>query len=312
MSAKMQLTKEQVTQFLASHYKGDVSDVSPLSGGEWSQAFAFRRENVDYVVRFGLHKDDYLKDQFASGFRSPRLPIPRVLEVGDAFDAYFAISERAFGMMIDDQDTANMVATIPSFLATMDAMRETDITITHGFGSWDIRGNGEFSSWREFLLAVDSDVYLTKIPGWRTNLENSPFGSSIFNEAHAKLAELSQDLPEVRSLVHCDLLNFNVIVNDNKITAVIDWGNALYGDFLYDLANYVFWSEQHPPVMGIDWKAEALKHYKSIGLQVPEFEKRLLCCLLHVGLGSLAYYSYKQSWEQFEPTAKRISGLIKT
>jgi len=74
---------------------------------------------------------------------------------------------------------------------------------------------------------------------------------------------------------------------------------------------YVFWSEQHPPVMGIDWKAEALKHYKPIDLDIPQFEKRLRCCMLHMGLDALAYYSYKQDWKLFEPTSKNIARLLR-
>jgi len=36
--------------------------------------------------------------------------------------------------------------------------------------------------------------------------------------------------------VHNDLLSRNVLVNDGKISAILDWGNSLYGDHLYDAA----------------------------------------------------------------------------
>jgi hygromycin-B 4-O-kinase len=41
--------------------------------------------------------------------------------------------------------------------------------------------------------------------------------------------------------VHGDMVNHNVLVQDPRITAVIDWGNALYGDWLYDAAWLIFW-----------------------------------------------------------------------
>ena len=37
--------------------------------------------------------------------------------------------------------------------------------------------------------------------------------------------------PQERHLIHSDLLNFNVLVADDLISAVIDWGSSLYGDF---------------------------------------------------------------------------------
>lgn len=225
--------------------------------------------------------------------------------------AYYAISERAFGTMLNDQDTSSTIASVPSLLTTMDAIRETDITNTSGFGPWDTLYNGVFSSWRELLLAADEQLHHAKIRGWRTDLENSPFGTEVFDKAYARLVELSQDLPEDRSLVHNDLLNFNVLVDHDKITAVIDWGNAIYGDFLYDLAMFTFWSEVDPPTMGeVDWKAEAMKHYRSIGLEIPEFERRLLCCMLNGGLNSLAYFAYKQYWKLFESTSRHIAHIL--
>jgi hygromycin-B 4-O-kinase len=198
-----------------------------------------------------------------------------------------------------------MRQTIPSLLATMDAIRETDISQTSGYGECNIDGHGKYASWHELLLDVANDRPDTKIYGWKDRLKDSPVGDEPFHEAYANLAKLAQHLPEVRTLVHNDLLNFNVLVNDHQITAVIDWANALYGDFLYDLANFTFWGPLHPPVMEIDWEAEALKHYKAIGLDVPAFKERLQCCMIHMGLGAQAYFAYKSNWELFEPVAQR-------
>ena len=39
-----------------------------------------------------------------------------------------------------------------------------------------------------------------------------------------------------RHVIHGDLLNRNILVDGERINAVLDWGNALYGDHLYDAA----------------------------------------------------------------------------
>ena len=309
--AKMKLTTEQVQQFLTDHHRTSVSNIIMLSGGNWSQAFAYKQAGKDYVIRFGVHQDDYLNDQAAQLYASSDLPIPKVLEVGETFGGYFAISERAFGTMIDELDHEAMKRVMPSLFATLDAIRIADISSSTGFGGRDNNGNGTFATWREWLLDVNQDKPNSKTHGWKTGLKNSPVGSKPFEEGYESLIELSRGLPEVRSLIHNDLMNFNVLVNDDKITAMIDWANALYGDFLYELANFVFWGPIHEPFKGIDWESAALKHYKSIGLKVPMFKERLQCCMVRMGLDHLAYYGFTRDWTYLEPVAKRTLALAK-
>ena len=45
-----------------------------------------------------------------------------------------------------------------------------------------------------------------------------------------------------RTLIHNDLLNRNALASGGQVTAVFDWGCSIYGDFLCDLAAFVFWS----------------------------------------------------------------------
>jgi len=309
---KMKLNTDQVQSFWSQHSKEPLSDIVPLSGGEWSQAFGFKQGGEDYVVRFGQDKDDYLRDKLMSGHASTVLPIPRVLEVGEAFDGYYAISERAFGTMIDQLDKPAMKRVMPSLFTTMDAIRQTDISGTTGFGHLQTDGNAKHASWYEVLLDVANDSVYRKIHGWKAGLASSPVGIKPFEEAYSLLTELSRDLPEVRSLIHNDLLNHNVLVNDDKITAVIDWANALYGDFLYDLAQFTFWEPIFEPIKGIDWEAAALEHYKSIGLEVPEFKRRLVCCMVRMGLDAQAYYGFKKDWTYLAPVAQRTLQLAKS
>lgn len=304
---KMQLTIKQVQRFLTERYKSGITDIAALSGGEWSQAFGFNHANRKLVVRFGRHQEDYIADQHMAAYGSKQLPIPKVLEVGEAFDGYYAISERAFGVMLDDLDKSAMRRVIPSLFATLDAMRDADISNTTGYGYVDKAGNGKSASWYDFLLTIADN----KIPGWEDGLANSPVGIKPFEQSQKILGELARDLPVVRTLNHTDLAAFNVLVNNDQITAVIDWANAVYGDFLYDLANFTFWGPLYKPLKGIDWEAEALDHYNTIGFEVPEFERRLRCCMISIGLGSMSYYGYKKDWTYLELVAKRTLALAK-
>jgi hygromycin-B 4-O-kinase len=307
----MNLTVDQAQDFLTKHSTQEVTAVVPLSGGEWSQAFGFKRDGKDYVVRFGENKDDYLRDQLAVKYSAADLPIPKVLEVGDALDGCYAISERAFGIMLDRLERPALESAMPSLFNTMDAIREADISGTTGYGTLQINGNGNHTSWASVLLDVANDRPSQKIHGWRDGLEKSPVGIEPFEKAYDALIELAQDLPVIRTLVHNDLLNNNVLVYNDEISGVIDWANALYGDFLYDLAQFTFWEPIYEPIKGIDWESAALKHYESIGLEVPAFKQRLNCCMVNMGLGAQCYYGFTKNWTYLEAVAKRTLKLAK-
>ncbi|QQS19480.1 aminoglycoside phosphotransferase family protein [Candidatus Saccharibacteria bacterium] len=308
---KMNLKVEQIREFQPHYSESPVTGVIGLSGGEWSQAFAFKQGGKDYVLRLSESEDDFLIDSFANRFSTIRLPIPKIVELGAAFGGYYAVSERAFGVMIDDLDKASMKRIIPSLFETLDAIRVADISGTNGFGILDVNGNGVNQSWNEFLHSVADDAPNRKVHGWREGLKSSPLGDEPFNRAYAKLVELSRDLPEVRSLMHNDLMHFNVLTNDDKINAVFDWANASYGDFLYELASIAFWGPLYEPIKEIDWIAEAESHFKEIGLEVPQFEKRLQCYMIRVGLDAQSYYGFKRNWDWLKPVVDRTMEIAK-
>ena len=306
---KMKLTVTQVEQFLAQHTGQAVTDVMPLTGGEWSQAFAFNMDGKSYVVRFGRHVEDYKKDKVASSFASKYLPIVPVTEVGCAFDEYFAISEQAFGEMLDELDAGSMHRIVPAVMQMLNALRNADVSKSRGYGMWDADGDAPHTSWKEYLLGVGCDDPERRIHGWREKLANSPTGDRVFMDAHERLKELVEVCPEERHLIHGDLLNRNALVKDNQMSAVIDWGNSMYGDFLYDLAwiSYcVFW---HPAMKGIDWEAEAEKYYTSIGVTIPHFKERLLCYKIHIGLDAQSYNAYMERWDELKINTEKTLEL---
>ena len=90
--------------------------------------------------------------------------------------------------------------------------------------------------------------------------------SGLFESGLSRLPHLVDACPEQRFLVHGDLLNYNVLVSTCAVSAVIDWGCSLYGDFLYDVAWLAFWAPWYPAWTGVDFATEAARHYAAIGL----------------------------------------------
>lgn len=291
--------------FLADRFHGDAGAVSPVGQGEWSKAYTFCRAGAEYVIRFSALREDFAKDRLAARYASRDLPIPRVIELGEAFGGFYAISERMPGGYLDELDEVRMRAILPSLFAALDAARHVDLSASTGYGAWDADRTAPHTSWRAALLDVAIDRPTDRTHGWRKRLASSPTGSGPFDKALARLQSLVDACPDERHLLHCDLLHYNVLVLGDRISAVIDWGCSTYGDFLYDLAWFLYWWPWYPAWHAIDFRSEAVRHYRSIGLDVPHLEERLRCYEVHIGLDAQAYSAFTGRWADLEATARR-------
>lgn len=310
-SAPASVNAAQAEEFLVSRFGPEVQDVTRTGYGEWSQAYAFVAGDADYVVRFGAFGEDFAKDRRAARYGSSMLPVPAVTEIGRAFGGSYAISERAFGDFIDGLDGTRMRATLPSLFAALDAAREVDLSGTVGYGGWGADGTAPYPSWRAALLAVAGDESADRIRGWRERLMQSSLATGAFEKALDRLRSLVGVCPEDRHLVHSDLLHFNVLVADDRISAVVDWGCSMYGDFLYDIAWLVFWAPWYPAWREIDFEDEAARHFEAIRLDVPHFAERLSCYQIHIALDSLKYNAFMGRWEELEAVTRRTLAVAR-
>jgi hygromycin-B 4-O-kinase len=264
----------------------------------------------EMVIRFGRHLDDFQRDRIAARFAGRDLPIPQVIEIDEAFGAWYCVSTRARGTPLEQLDTMEWADVAPSVLTTLDALRRADITATTGYGSWNHAGNAPDGTWPDFLAAVTHDQPNSRTHGWKQRLIESPQGDRSFNDAYVQMLALAPAFPGPRSLVHNDLLNRNALVTDGRITSLFDWGCSIYGDFVYELATIVFWSPWYPAIEQIDIASMALDHYGDMGLEVPNFSDRLRCCALHIGLVHVGYNAFLGDLETMRLTDDRMSEFL--
>jgi hygromycin-B 4-O-kinase len=300
-----QVQLADASSFLAERFGIGAAGVEYVGEGAWSRCFGFTHSGSELVVRFGRHLEDFQRDRLAARFATRNLPIPQVVEIDEAFGGWYCISTRGSGTPIEKLDAKEWRSTLSSVLATLDALRTADISGTSGYGPWGASGNAGHGTWSDFLGAIADDQPGSRTHGWKQRLVDSPGGVETFDRAHAQMMELANAFPGPRALVHNDLLNRNVLASDGQVMSVFDWGCSIYGDFVYELATFVFWSPWHATLGETDLVPMALDHYADMGLEVPNFADRLRCCALHIGLQHLAYNAYLGDLETLRLTDER-------
>jgi aminoglycoside phosphotransferase (APT) family kinase protein len=272
--------------FLAERYPGRARDVAELGGGDWSRAFSFGLDGRDLVARFGQYGEDFARDQQAMALSGPDLPVPPVLETGSALGGAYAISERRFGVFLETLDAPRWRRLLPALLGGLDALRDAP-----ALGAGGLAAAG---SWRGQLKAELEDRPGQRVSGWRAVLARSGELDALFTAGEGAVMGLLDACPEIRHVLHRDLLNRNVLVaaDGSRLTAVFDWGCYSLGDFLYEVAWFTFWAPWHAGLAAIDVRSAIRGHYQAAGLDVPRFDQRLRCYELHIGLTHLAYSAF--------------------
>jgi hygromycin-B 4-O-kinase len=252
------LSLAEAEQFLRGRYRSRLADISPLGGGAWSLAYACTLDGRQVVARFGVHGEDFAKDELMAGHSSAALPIP---------------------------------------------------SAAPGCGLWTPGGSAPHSTWREALLDIVSDRPGGRAHGWRQALEDSATGAGPFDHAAGTLRALAERLPQPPQLIHGDLLNRNVLVRGPAISAVLDWGNSMYGDWLYDLAWLLYWRPWFPGWRDIDVRDVIGAHLAARGGAPADAELRLRCYQLHFGLDAQAYTEFTGRWQDLAANARQTMKL---
>ncbi len=295
------------SQFLRDHFGNRVRGCAPLAAGEWSRAYALELDGRDAVVRFGAFREDFEKDRVMGRYGSADLPIPAVLEVGEAPFGFYAVSERVRGQSIEALDEPAMRDVIPELLAALDALKALDISTTRGDGYWDASRVGLHPTWADALSSVADPG--GRIAGWRENLDRTPAYARLFDRGVEKLRQLAPQLRHPRAIVHGDLLG-NVLVDAGRVSGVIDWGNALYGDPLYDVAWLFYWWPWYQAWQDIDLPEIVHRHWQARGGPPAMAEERLRCCLIHIGLSHVAYCAFKGRSKDLRRHAEQVAAYL--
>lgn len=262
----------------------NATNVVECGAGAWSTAYRFSSDGEDLVIRIGAHERDFRADEAMAGFASDLLPIPTVHAVGSVSGAstegegeFFCVSAFVAGEPLESCASEDWPHMVESLADALEAMRAIPVPVL-----------AEAVPWHEQLLALERGALDARLEGWRSRLAESERGSSAYSAGVGALESL--DLEGVPlTLTHGDLINRNVHVVDHHISGIFDWGCQRWGDHLFDLAWFEFWSPWHPN-LNIDMLRAALEtRWADAGYTPDNAATRRAGNLLQIGIDHLAY-----------------------
>lgn len=265
-------SRAQIERFIHTRYP-DADAPQPLSGGLVSQTFAFASGGERFIFQIGGKREDYEKERYVSARYGAALPVRQVLWVDTVEeDSACCFSRYIPGHKAHDGDEAEREALVPALLELLETLASAALPPGARYGRYDPRGEALHPTWRAFVEAVyDPEAYR-----WDA-LESTGFDCAVAGRALAALSPFLPDLPLERPrLVHGDLGSQNLLTDGRRITGLIDWSLSLYGDPLYDIANFLFWNEQKLQPLTARLREEYLR--------VPDRRDRVYAYILRIAL----------------------------
>ena len=249
-------------------------------------------------------------DRAAMAFGGPDVPVPRVLEVGEALGMSYAISERHEGRFLEDVEPTEVDRSGSALMRLLRGLRRVEADIDAS-SAWYSTQPHASTTWRTWLTDGLIDDPARRVRGWRTTLAADPELDRLFAACERRIDGLLDACPERRDLVHGDLLHRNVLVAEDasEVTAIFSWKCSVRGDFLFDVAWCTFWAGWHPGIEAIDVWRRVVESPADDDAMV-DAAARHHCYELQIGASHLGWNAWTGNDVELGRTAARTAEVL--
>jgi hygromycin-B 4-O-kinase len=237
---KTSYTIETVGQFLKTKEQVDIDSINQLVEGHISQAFSFETGIGKCVLRIAPEIDDFLVDKYASDTYGEGLLIPKILDIGEFQEnSYYCISEFAPGRTVSSMSGEEVEAVLPEIHTALAKIYTMGISKTQGYGHIDTKtGNAAGKTWKD---SIKADIEKHGVEKYRENAQNIGLSPALVDDFYKQFMTSLPFAHETRRLFHGDPAFDNMLIDNGKVTAMIDWPQMGYGDWMSDFARLDFW-----------------------------------------------------------------------
>lgn len=295
----------QVRSLLRDVFQTEPLNLTEIDENQLTQSFSFSVLDKCYVVRFSAENLDHRFRQekhLSQRYASDRLPIPSVHHTGTLEGFFYGIGAQTTGKPLEAHAELDVRNAIKNIIALHDAIRTADVSRSTGFG-WMLKDNwnGFHDSWHTHIKYVaEEEPEGMFYQRWHHLFDDSFLERDVFEAMYQRMLDLLPFCPEERYLSHGGF-GFQKIIGhqDGTITAIEDWLDARFGDFVLDVAYADYWWDY-------DVADHFLAHWKATGFTVPYANERLLCYQLYTYLDGMRFFAKIGDKQGYDHIARRI------
>lgn len=308
-SLKPVVDQETILLLLRENFQQPIHKLDSVQGGMIAQALSFQVNDKEYILRFKTNameatykKEAFIYQQFASTI----IPVAPILKIGWFENLFYAISEKMPGKGLSFLSEEEYKQVVPSIMETLFAIHQTDVQKWRGYGWLNDEGIGMFPSWKNFIANVIEEERSEGFYGkWHILFQTTFLERGFFDKVYKQMLKLLEKCPEERYLVHGGYGYNNVLAQESHVTAVLDWIDAMYGDFVYDIAYLHQW-----PPYEIDFSKLLYQYYTEKGVSIPNYRERLMCYQFYIGLDGMRFFAKTNNQEAYQAVCQTLKALL--
>ena len=279
--AKPGRSPEDVVRLIQRWNPRAVRDLEPMEEGQMSAAFRFHQGGEAFVIRLSFGTAGYRRDRYAyeTLANATGLPIPRIQWIAEESGAAYAIAEYLPGSLLRELPGTEVQTLLPQLLPLLEGLQRGPQELhPGGFGLFSPDVSATAPDWRTALQRLFVEPSTGYYARWHDLFNDTLFPAETFWPLYERMLELAAYAPSRPFVVHGDFHTGNIMADGERITGLIDWAQALWGDWAYDVATFQLWSPQFN--LGRLVMEQALRH----GFDTSHFQERFWCSCYAVGL----------------------------
>ncbi|QUI22600.1 aminoglycoside phosphotransferase family protein [Vallitalea pronyensis] len=293
---------DKILELLQKVFDNHITEYIPVVGGNIKNVYFFRHRNKDYVLSvFTEHTNNMHNKYLNRRLIQNNIGVKQLISSGYDEGCYYEIHTKLVGDPYRRNDNLNRL--IPQLFRNLVTIHRVDVSDSTGYGWIKHNGQGTYPSFNAFLEGFFQEVQNGFWENWYDLFMGDMLNKDIFYGFYDRMMMLSKFCEGKRYLVHGDFHLGNVIGIHGKITGIIDWDNALYGDYVYDIStlqmtlpNYPIYDMFH-------------SNYVDSKIDTHCFLERFTCLSILRGLDALRFYAKKNKKCAYESVIRYLKLL---
>jgi hygromycin-B 4-O-kinase len=304
-SVKPKINTDEVNVLLEELFEYPIRKIEEAPTGKIKKVYFFEYKNKAYVIRFSKDNKEFNFEKYLQEtLEGSNFPLAKLLYTGSFNNYYYAVSEKVEGAAINTLNERQLKDAMPNIKEALTKLHSIDITASEGYGWLDNNRNGLFNTFTEFLEGFFSKDQEGFWEGWYVLFESNFLDYELFNFLYKKMMEFAPYCEKRRYLAHTDFHYNNLIINNSKIAAIIDWGGVSYLDYIFDVTRLIM--EFHDYNLLSDFQAFYNKH----NIDTSNFNERFLCAALCHSLDGMRFWAKLGSQEAYKAILENILMIL--